>query len=104
MQQQLNATINIPSDFILITKVEYEQLLNNYSEGKFISLKELAEHLDCSPQWLKENILFNPRYKNDLKEFVHYPSASGEKYKIHMKKAFQYFDEHSISIFNRKHK
>lgn len=104
MQQQLNATINIPSDFILITKIEYEQLLKNNNEGKFISLKELGEHLDCSPQWLKENLLFNPRYKKDLEQFIHYPTASGEKYKIHMKKAFQYFDEHSISIFDRKHK
>lgn len=104
MQQKLNATINIPADFILITKVEYDQLLNNHTEGKFISLKELAEHLDCSSQWLKENVLFNPRYKNDLKDFIHYPTVSGEKYHIHQRKAFKYFDEHSISIFDRKHK
>ncbi|MCJ0951530.1 DUF771 domain-containing protein [Mammaliicoccus sciuri] len=104
MQQQLNATINIPSDFILITKVEYEQLLNNHNEGKFISLKGLADHLDCSSQWLKESILFNPKYKKDLEEFIHYPTASGEKYKIHMKKAFEYFEKHSISIFDKKNK
>ncbi|WP_239745279.1 DUF771 domain-containing protein [Mammaliicoccus sp. F-M27] len=104
MQQTLNATINIPADFILITKIEYEQLLNNHTEGKFISLKELAEHLDCSPQFLKENILFNPRYKKDLEKFIHYPVASGNKYKVHMNKAYKYFDEHSISIFNRKNK
>ncbi|HAL09027.1 MAG TPA: hypothetical protein DCO67_03545 [Staphylococcus sp.] len=102
--QQLNATINIPADFILITKIEYEQLLNNHTEGKFISLKGLANHLDCSPQWLKENVLFNPRYKNDLKDFIHYPSSSGEKYHIHQSKAFKYFDTHGISIFDRKHK
>ncbi|QPW14140.1 DUF771 domain-containing protein [Mammaliicoccus sciuri] len=102
--QQLNATINIPADFILITKVEYEQLLNNHTQGKFISLKSLAEHLDCSSQWLKQNVLFNPRYKKDLEDFIHYPSASGEKFKIHQSKAFKYFDKHSISIFDRKHK
>ncbi|MCD8894287.1 DUF771 domain-containing protein [Mammaliicoccus sciuri] len=102
--QKLNATINIPADFILITKVEYDQLLNNHTEGKFISLKELANHLDCSPQYLKQNILFNTRYKKDLEQFIHYPNASGEKYHIHQRKAFEYFDKHSISIFNRKNK
>lgn len=100
--QQLEATITIPPEFVLISKVEYEELLSKDTRGKFISLAALAQHLDCSQAFLKENILYDRRYKPELEKFIYYPQSQGEKWKIHQESMFKWLDQKNISIFLKK--
>lgn len=100
--QSLQAQIQIPSDLVLVSKVEYESLLNNTLEGKFLTLKQLAEHIGCSTSYLKSEILYNPRYKDILKDFVYYPSNSGEHWRIKAKEMYKFLDSESIKIFLKK--
>lgn len=97
--QTLEASIQIPKELIIISRVEYEALLNNTLDGKFLTLKEVAEHIGCSTTYLKTEILYNPRYKETLQGFVYYPNNSGEHWRIKAKEMYQFLDKESIKIF-----
>lgn len=100
--QTLNAQIQIPSDLVLITKVEYEELLKKETLGQFISLKKLCEHIGASPNYVKENILLNPRFKKEMQEMVHFPTSQGDKWFIHRDKMFKFLDQQSVKVFLKR--
>ncbi|KAA1042476.1 DUF771 domain-containing protein [Macrococcus equipercicus] len=100
--QTLQAQIQIPPEFVLISKVEYEELLNNTLDGKFLSLKEVAEHIGCSTAYLKNEILYHPRYKEEIEKWCHFPTSSGDHYRFHAKSLYQFLDRESVKLFLKK--
>lgn len=88
MQQlQTNVTIKIPEEYILMDKVELDELKQQANPEWVSGLKWLSEQTSIKdPQQLKDKILYP--FKEELLEFVDYPESVGEVWRFntfHMK-------------------
>ena len=94
----LNLEVKIPEDYVLITKVEYQDLKKNELKGKYIKLSDVAEHINRSEKWVKENVLYPPRFKKELKHFVHYPQSQGEHWYFNASPMYEWLDKNFTEI------
>ena len=82
--QKINVEITIPENLVLISKIEYEQLQNDSDIGRWWTLQDVLDRTNRSRDWLKNNILFHPRYKKiiDVKNggFVKFPNGGRDTY------------------------
>lgn len=72
MVQVLNVTvpIQIPKDYQLISNDEYNQLKSESMQGRMWTMGDLRKWLgDKSAEWIKDNILFNPKYSKTIQEW-----------------------------------
>lgn len=101
MKQTLNVNLNIqiPEDYVLIKKVELEELERERLLGVYWSMKDLEERTGMKRQWIQANILYNPKFKDELKEFVFYPRSQGEKWAFHALKMTEFLDKNFRRIF-----
>lgn len=104
MQQlNVNLSIPIPADHVLISKVELEELQKDRLLGTYWTMKDLEVRTNKKQEWLKENLLYVPRFKEslDVKNggFVYYPSKSGEKWSFHASKMAIFLDKNFHLIF-----
>lgn len=99
--QVLAVEIKIPSDQVLITKQNHEQLLNNDLIGRVWNMKQLEERTNRSAQWLRKNILERPEFKEELTSFVLYPNIQGQPWKFGALKMSRWLEENQELIFGR---
>ncbi|MDI7740571.1 DUF771 domain-containing protein [Lysinibacillus fusiformis] len=68
MQQQLsvNLTIPIPSDSVLITKAELEELNQSKYDGVYWTMKDVEIRVGKKSDWIKERILYPPNLRKKL--------------------------------------
>lgn len=105
MQQQLsvNLMIPIPSDTVLISKTELEELQQSKYDGVYWTMKDVEKKVGKKSDWIKEKILFPPnlRKKLDVKfgRPVVYPKSKGETWTFHAKKMTKFLDENFDIIF-----
>ncbi|MCG7435534.1 DUF771 domain-containing protein [Lysinibacillus fusiformis] len=99
MQQQLNVqlTIQIPEDKVLISKIELEELQRNKLTGKSWSMKDLEAQTGRKSDWLQEKILYLPRFKQKLDArnggFVYYPKGKGSPWAFQATKMAKFLDD-----------
>ncbi|MGE7915304.1 DUF771 domain-containing protein [Lysinibacillus xylanilyticus] len=99
MQQQLNVqlTIHIPEDQVLINKVELEELRKNKLAGVSWTMKELEARTGRKKEWLQENLLYVPKFKQKLDAsnggFVYYPKGKGSPWAFQATKMAQFLDD-----------
>lgn len=99
MQQQLNVqlTIHIPEDQVLISKVELEDLQRNKLAGKYWTMKDLEAQTGRKSDWLQEKILYVPRFKQKLDArnggFVYYPKGKGSPWAFQATKMAKFLDD-----------
>jgi phage pi2 protein 07 len=88
-------------------------LLNNQIDQQEIekvwwNMKDLEEKTGYSDDWLKENILFQPRFKKllDINEggFVYYPERRGEKWVFIASKMKKFLEDYFADIFKNVEK
>lgn len=106
MQQlQVNMTIPIPEEYVLITKVEFEQLQQEKLSGQYWTMKDLEKRVGKEWRWIKDNILYPSRFKNILDVnnggFVYYPEGRGKNWSFHASKMAQFLDDNFHLIFGR---
>ncbi len=106
MQQlQVNMTITIPEEYVLITKVEFEQLQQEKLSGQYWTMKDLEKRVGKEWRWIKDNILYSPRFKKILDVnnggFVYYPEGRGKNWSFHASKMAQFLDDNFHLIFGR---
>ncbi|MED4400227.1 DUF771 domain-containing protein [Metabacillus fastidiosus] len=105
MQQLIstNIVIQIPSDQILITKVEYKELKQQEIFGTYWSMKDLEKRTNKKHEWIKENILYPGRFRKvldvDCGGFVFYPKSKGQTWSFHATKMAKFLDEYFQEIF-----
>lgn len=105
MQQAIKAEIfiNIPTDQILISKVEYEELQSNSLQGVYWTMSDLENQIGKKQVWIKENILYPQNFKRQLDVsqggFVYYPKAKGEKWSFLASKMSQFLEDNFYKIF-----
>lgn len=100
-KQTLNIqlSIEIPEEYVLIKKVELEELKREKLHGVYWSMSDLEDRTNKKQLWLKENILYVPEFKKQLEEFVYYPKSSGEKWSFHAAKMADFLDKNFHKIF-----
>jgi len=107
MDQQLavNLTIPIPEDSVLISKVELMELRENELTGVYWNMKELERRIGRKSEWIKENILYPPRFKKrldvDQGGFVFYPRSKGQTWSFQAVEMARFLDEHFHDIFSK---
>lgn len=106
MEQRIKVEmeITIPDEYVLIKKVEYEELKQNELAGRYWTMKDLENQIGKKQVWIKENILYPSKYKSQLDVsvggFVYYPKAKGEKWSFHATKMAKFLDDNFYRIFN----
>lgn len=103
--QQLNVrlSIPIPDDKVLISKVELEELKEQSLTGVYWNMKDLEKRVRKKQEWIKENILYQPRFRKVLDSenggFVYYPKSQGQTWSFHAKKMAKFLDDNFHLIF-----
>lgn len=99
MQQFLEAKIPVPEDYVIISKVEYEELLQAESLGRWMTLKEVLDRINRKYDWFSKKVLKNPRYRNRIdiskssEGFVYYPGEGNDKYLFLKSKTLEFLEE-----------
>ncbi|WP_281486951.1 DUF771 domain-containing protein [Lysinibacillus sphaericus] len=104
MQQlQVNLTVPVPENYVLITKIEFEELQKESLSGIYWSMKDLEQRINKKHEWIKANILYPSKFRKvlDVKKggFVYYPEVTGEKWSFHAKEMSKFLDDNFHSIF-----
>ncbi|MDQ6418701.1 DUF771 domain-containing protein [Paenibacillus sp. LHD-117] len=106
--QTLNVqlAIPIPADSVLISRVELDELKKNELMGVYWNMKDLEKRVGRSSIWIKENILFPPRFRKlldvDQGGFVFYPKNQGQVWSFHAPKMAAFLDSRFGQIFTEK--
>lgn len=97
--QQLNVqlSIPIPADQVMISKVEFEELQRNQLAGVYWTMKDLEVRTGRKKDWLINNILMSPRFKKKLDAknggFVYYPENKGCPWAFQATKMAKFLDD-----------
>ena len=100
MQQQfsIELTIPIPEDQIMIRKADYEDLKSQQIAGVWWTMKDLEKRTGRAKEWLLENILYVPKFKEklDVKNggFVYYPKGKGSPWSFQARKMSKFLEDH----------
>lgn len=83
MVQKLHLSVEIPDEYVLITKVEYEELQMLAAKGNsWESLAWFKQETGIKhPDTLKTMILYP--YRKELEKFVKYPEKKGSPWRFH---------------------
>ncbi|MEC1714997.1 DUF771 domain-containing protein [Schinkia azotoformans] len=106
MQQlQVNLTIPIPADSVLITKVQLEEFKRLELTGVYWTMRDLEQRINKKHEWIKENILYPSRFKKILDVqnggFVYYPSGKGQTWSFQAVKMAEFLDKYFNQIFKQ---
>ncbi|RUS47685.1 DUF771 domain-containing protein [Cohnella sp. AR92] len=104
MQQlKVELMINVPSEYVLISKVELEQLKSNELIGVYWSMRDLERRTSRKCEWIKENILYPPRFRKvlDIEHggFVFYPKSKGQAWSFQASMMADFLEKHFARIF-----
>ncbi|SCY14383.1 MULTISPECIES: DUF771 domain-containing protein [Lysinibacillus] len=104
MQQlQVNLTVPVPDDYVLINRVEYEELQTHSLHGVYWTMVDLENRIGKKQVWIKDNILYSQKFKKQLDVlqggFVYYPKAKGEKWSFLASKMSQFLEDNFYTIF-----
>lgn len=103
--QRLNIelSVQIPSEYVLINKVELEELVQESLSGVYWSMKDLEKRIGRKHEWIKENILYPTRFKRTLDAenggFVFYPNSPGQSWSFQANKMVKFLDENFSNVF-----
>lgn len=105
MQQlNVNLTVPIPSDSVLIKKIELETLKEQSLSGVYWNMKDLERRTNKSRKWLQEKILYPPKFRKQLDcekgGFVYYPKSQGQTWSFQASKMAEFLDKNFSRIFN----
>lgn len=106
MQQlSVNITIPIPSDSVIISRVELEELKQAQLQGVYWSMKDLEERVNRKSEWIKENILYPSKFRKNLDVgtggFVFYPQSKGQTWSFQASEMAKFLEENFNRIFTR---
>ena len=105
MQQKLNVTLSIaiPESQVIIEKFELEALKKADLLGVYWSMVDLENRMGRKKDWIKQNVLYNSRFKSILDinsgGFVYYPQKKGEPWSMHALQMAKFLDENFNDIF-----
>jgi phage pi2 protein 07 len=103
-QLTVNLEIPIPSDLVIISKVELQELKQKELKGVYWTMQDLEKRINRKHEWIKENILYPSRFKKildvDQDGFVFYPRSRGQSWSFHAQKMADFLDKNFQQIFS----
>ncbi|WP_080875584.1 DUF771 domain-containing protein [Oceanobacillus timonensis] len=104
MQQfNVNLSVPVPDDQVVISKIELENLQNQSLSGVYWTMKDLEEKVGRKQVWIKENILYPTHFKKILDVenggFVYYPKSKGQTWSFQASKMADFLDKNFKDIF-----
>lgn len=104
MQQlKVELSIPIPTDSVLISKVELEALKKQELAGVYWNMQEVEARVNRKSEWIKEYILYPSRFRKLLDAenggFVFYPKVKGQIWSFQASKMSDFLDKHFSDIF-----
>lgn len=104
MQQlNVNLSIPIPTDSVLISKVELQELKQQELSGIYWNMKDLEQRIGRKQEWIKENVLYPQRFRKILDSdnggFVYYPKSKGQTWSFQANKMATFLDKRFSEIF-----
>lgn len=103
--QKLNVelSIEIPANFVLIKRIDYEELKRSELQGTYWTMKDLEQRTGKKQAWLKENILYPEKFRKvlDVEKggFVFYPQVTGQHWSFQATKMAEFLDQNFHRIF-----
>lgn len=83
-QIRTEMVIEVPKEYVMILRTDYEELQKSDDRGRWMSLKEVVSRINRSSKWFCEQVLEKSQYRKklDVKNggFVHYPRGGGDAY------------------------
>lgn len=107
MTQFLEAKIPIPEDYVIITKIEYEEVKKADTVGRWMTLQEVLDRTTRKYEWFTKKVLKNPKYRNkiDIEKnpngFVYYPGDGNHRYVFLRSKTLVFLEENFASILKK---
>ncbi|MDW4302041.1 DUF771 domain-containing protein [Staphylococcus saprophyticus] len=103
MTQTLQVTVPIPETHVIISKVEYQELID--SKPVNMTLTEVAKAYPTYNDWIVKNICEDPYLRKIIEPFSLLPNV-GEKsvYKFNRRRMLQFLDEYDEEIKIRSKK
>jgi|SRR5699024_948507 len=102
----VNLTIEIPEEYVLIKKIELEQLKSEANSGVWWSMKDIEKRINKKRNWIQDNILYPTRFKKilDVKQggFVYYPESQGERWVFQASKMTEFLEKYFTDIFTKQ--
>ncbi|ALC80421.1 DUF771 domain-containing protein [Bacillus gobiensis] len=99
----VNLTIPIPEDSVLISKVELKELKKQELAGVYWNMKDLEQRIRRKSEWIKENILYPTQFRKVLDSenggFVFYPKSKGQSWSFQASRMADFLDMHFNKIF-----
>lgn len=108
--QKLNVSlsISIPPEYVVISKVELEELKQQSLSGVYWTMKDLEIRTGKKHEWIKVNILYPSKFKEilDAKNggFVFYPETRGQNWSFQAIEMSKFLDKNFNEIFNQGRK
>ena len=66
MQQlQVNLIVPVPDDYVIINRVEYEELQTHSLHGVYWTMNDLENRIGKKQVWIKDNILYPQKFKSN---------------------------------------
>ena len=97
---EVKVPIQIPKDYRLIKNSEYEELQKSELSGRAWGMGDLRKRLDRkSPDWIKENILFSPKFHKEIAEMekehlIIRPRGRGGSWKFKATAMSKFLEDH----------
>ncbi len=104
MLQTLEAqvSIRIPPEYVVISKDEYDRLINSDDIGQWWTLKDVLSRINRQRSWFMENVINNPRYRKQLDVrrggFVKYSTGGKDGYLFLASKTKLFLEENFSEI------
>ncbi|WP_367784249.1 DUF771 domain-containing protein [Streptococcus pluranimalium] len=99
-------SIKLPDTYCIVSQSEYDELVNQCSIGRYLSLSDVLEMLSVSRPWLLENVLYKSAIRREIdidqnpEGFVKYPHNQGGRYFFLASKTKDYFEKHFKDILS----
>lgn len=106
MEQQINVNLSIPipADQVIVSRVELEELKKEQLSGVYWTMSDLKKRINKSDRWIKENILYPTRFRKilDAKNGgpVYYPESQGQTWSFQASKMAVFLDKNFHLIFS----
>lgn len=99
---KIEANIQIPADYCVILKSDYESLLSQ-NGSIYWTMKDLERVLNKKSDWIKDKILFHPKLKKELNVLnggpAVYPRSRGEQWIFHAEEMREYLKNNFYKFF-----
>ena len=99
MPQTLQATIHIPPEYVLLTKIEYEKLRERQSAA--MTMQELCEEFQRDRTWVKKNVIDKPYFRRKIQKFSQFPEGKNGTYRFQRRKMLEFIDKYYEEIIER---